>query len=164
MDILAKGDPWAAMEDSDVHAIDVKSQRGRQALKLHSRIGGEAGAVDLDGSDGLGVEAETSGGLSPGGSPTGGDSVVVVPFDASEAVVSEGADALVGAGAVAHCVPDAYGLVPSGCIVQDRVEGGVVAVDIGDDEEPQGVFGSNSPGADLTVTGGREPLTGSEAF
>ena len=117
MDVLAQGSPGAAMVGSDVHAVDVESQGGRQVFEKGSRVGGELCSVDLNGSGGSGVEAEVSGGFLQGGGVIDGGCVVVVPLDAFEAVVSEGVDALVGAGAVAHWVPGADGLLPLGCVV-----------------------------------------------
>jgi hypothetical protein len=51
-----------------------------------------------------------------------------------------------------------------GYLVEDRLEGSVVAVDVGDDEEPQRIHGSTTAQGSFNGCRGKEPLTGLEAF
>lgn len=62
--------------------------------------------------------------------------MVVVAHDAPETVVMDDPDTLVGVRSIAHYIPGADGLIPGACVLHYGLEGSVVAMDVGEDEEP----------------------------
>ena len=128
--ILVEGVPRAPVEDGNLDTFDAQHKSHGEASKPSLAPLVEEEPVYGDGLRGVWVEAQYIAGYY---------GIVMVPCYASKALLYDALDAFDGIWPVAYYVAHADGYVEPTRVLQNPPKSWQVAVDVGDDEEPQRV-------------------------